>query len=304
MIQWQDITLPREWTLEQVAPPAKPIFDELDLTKIAQYTDGTVKIFFDDTKCFPINKPLRINEGRKSFAGSESFVKRNTDVEEFLKKNFEPLDLKLKGVASNNSQVSNTYYSTKPEFLSKDDQEEEEDAKSEASSGSDFPPIEPPPPFKHLRVINLMDMDCETPAFQIDMVALSNEFFSKANHDKRKYYQSTFAQFEKDRIKRNLREKMNLLKQHILFFDYLENYYVSRNEAHTNYLNVTKKSAFVKHDKTVVKSSHPSLEAIFITCKNDKESTKVKASPFKIADEKNPHLGKSTIEEICSSVGT
>ncbi|KAL4602868.1 hypothetical protein ACB092_10G084100 [Castanea dentata] len=288
MIQWQDITLPREWTLEQVAPPVKPVFDEFDLTKIAQYTDGTVKIFFDDTKCFPTNKPLRINEGRKSFAGSESFVKRNSDVDEFLKKNFEPLDLKLKGVDSNNSQVSNTYYSTKPEFLSKDDQEEEEDAKSEAPSGSDFPPIEPPPSFKHLRVINLMDMDCETPAFQIDMVALSNEFFSKANRDKRKYYQSIFAQSEKDRIKRKWREKMNLLKQHILFFDYLENYYVSRNEVHTNYLNVIKRSAFVKHDKTVVKSNHPPLETVLITCKNDKESTEVKASPFKIAEDKTP----------------
>ena len=200
------------------------------------------KIFFDDTKFFPTHKPLRINEGRKSFVGSESVVKRNADVDEFLEKNFEPLDLKLKGVASNNSQVSNTYYSTKPEFLPKDDQEEEEDAKSEAPSGSDFPPIETPPPFKHLRVINLMDMDVETPAFQIDMVALSNEFYSKANRDKRKYYQSTFAQSEKDRIKRKWREKMNLLKQHILFFDYLENYYVSRNEVHTNYLNVIKKN--------------------------------------------------------------
>ncbi|KAL4614875.1 hypothetical protein ACB092_07G084200 [Castanea dentata] len=278
-----------EWTLEQVAPPVKPVFDELDLTKIAQYTDGTVKIFFDDTKCFPTNKPLRINEGRKSFAGSESFVKRNSDVDEFLKKNFEPRDLKLKGVASNNSQVSNTYYSTKPEFPSKNDQEEDKDAKSDAPSESDFPPIETPPiHYNHLRVINLMDMDFEIPALQIDMVALSNEFFSKGNRDKRKYYQSTFAQFEKDRIKRKWREKMNLLKQHILFFDYLENYYVSRNEVHTNCLNVIKKFAFVKPDKTIVKSSHPPFETVLITCKNDKESTEVKASPSKIADDKTP----------------
>ncbi|KAL4649961.1 hypothetical protein ACB092_01G051600 [Castanea dentata] len=268
------------------SPPVKPVFDELDLTKISQYTDGTVKIFFDDTKCFPTNKPLRINEGRKSFAGSEGFVKRNSDVDKFLEKNFDKLDLKLKGVASNNSQVSNTYYSTKPEFPS-DINKEEQDAKSNAPSGSDFPPIENLDFENQLRVINLMDMDFEIPAFQIDMVALSNEFFSKANRDKRKYYQSTFAQSEKDRIKRKWREKMNLLKQHF-FFDYLENYYVSRNEVHTNYLNVIRKSAFVKPDKTIVKSSHPPLETILITCKNDKESTEVKASPFKIDDDKTP----------------
>ena len=27
MIQWQDVTLPTEWLLEQESPPAKPIFD-------------------------------------------------------------------------------------------------------------------------------------------------------------------------------------------------------------------------------------------------------------------------------------
>ncbi|KAL4599316.1 hypothetical protein ACB092_11G118500 [Castanea dentata] len=190
MIQWQDITLPKEWTLEQVAPPIKPVFDELDLIKIAQYSDRTVKIFFDDTKCFPTHKPLRINEGRKSFVGSESVVKRNADVDKFLKKNFEPLDLKLKGVASNNSQVSNTYYSTKPEFLPKDDQEEEEDAKSEAPSGSDFPPIETPPPFKHLRLDRIEEKIDEKPSISkpemplIDLPSQRNNIDFKTSQSK------------------------------------------------------------------------------------------------------------------------
>ena len=34
MIQWQDVKLPNDWLLEQESPPAKPIFDELDLTHI------------------------------------------------------------------------------------------------------------------------------------------------------------------------------------------------------------------------------------------------------------------------------
>ena len=48
-----------------------------------------------------------------------------------------------------------------------------------------------------------------------------------------------------------------------------------------------KKSNFVKIDKTIIRSSHPPLEAILITTKKD-EVTKeeVKASPFKIADNK------------------
>ena len=87
--------------LEQESPPAKPVFDELNLTHIQQYHDGTVKISFHD------NQPLRINEGRNSFAGFESISKRDQDLNEFLQKSFEkPIDLKLKGVSSNNSQVS------------------------------------------------------------------------------------------------------------------------------------------------------------------------------------------------------
>ena len=50
-----------------------------------------------------------------------------------------------------------------------------------------------------------------------------------------------------------------------------------------------KKSNFVKIDKTIIRSSHPSLEPILITTKKD-EVTKeeVKASPFKIADDQTP----------------
>ena len=82
MIQWQDVKLPTEWFLEQESPIAKPIFDELDLTHIQQYLDSTVKISFQN------NQSLGINEGRHSFAGSESISKRDQDLNEFLKKNF------------------------------------------------------------------------------------------------------------------------------------------------------------------------------------------------------------------------
>ena len=95
MIQWQDVRLPNDWLLEQESPLAKPVFDELDLTHIQQYLDGTVKISFQN------NPPLRINEGRHSFAGSESISKRDQEINDFLKKNLEKSsDLKLKGISS------------------------------------------------------------------------------------------------------------------------------------------------------------------------------------------------------------
>ena len=69
MIQWQEINLPKQWLLEQESPPAKPVFDELNLTHIQQYLDGIVKISFHD------NQPLRINEGRHSFMDLRVFQK-------------------------------------------------------------------------------------------------------------------------------------------------------------------------------------------------------------------------------------
>ena len=76
-------------------------------------------------------------------------------------------------------------------------------------------------------------------------------------------------------------KKMNHLKKHILFFDFLENHYVSKQ-----HLSVIKKSNFVKADKTIVRSSHPPLEIVLITCQDQK--TEVKAIPFKIADDQTP----------------
>ena len=74
---------------------------------------------------------------------------------------------------------------------------------------------------------------------------------------------------------------MHKLKKHILFFDFLENYYVPKDEVSKNHLNVIKKSNFVKEDKTTVRSTHPPLETVLITC----QKAEVKASPFKIADD-------------------
>ena len=87
----------------------------------------------------------------------------------------------------------------------------------------------------------------------------------------------------KDHVKRKWLEKMNQLKKHILFFDFLENHYVSKDEDSKQHLNVIRRSNFVKEDKTIVRSSHPPLE------------TEVKASPFKIADAQTPII--SIIEQ-------
>ena len=49
---------------------------------------------------------------------------------------------------------------------------------------------------------------------------------------------------------------------------------------------MVKKSNFVKEDKTIVRFSHPPLEIVLIGC----QGTKVKASPFRIANADTPVL--------------
>lgn len=85
-----------------------------------------------------------INERRNSFARSialENLVRRNRDLKYFLESTVKP-DLKLKGGASNNSQVNTPYYTTKNSILSKKKdkvvKKEEEVISSISLTTSDF----------------------------------------------------------------------------------------------------------------------------------------------------------------------
>ena len=92
---------------------------------------------------------------------------------------------------------------------------------------------------------------------------------------------------KKNRVKSKWLEKMNQLKKHILFFDFLENHYVSNDEVSKQHLSMIKKSNFVKEaDKTVVRSTHPPLETVLVNCQDQK--MEVKATPFKISDDQTP----------------
>ena len=72
-----------------------------------------------------------------------------------------------------------------------------------------------------------------------------------------------------------------------MFFDFLESHYVSNDEVSKQHLSVIKKSNFVKaNDKSTIRSTHPPLETIVITCQDKK--TEVNATPFKIFDDQTP----------------
>ena len=162
--------------------------------------------------------------------------------------------------------------------------EEEDDGKSICPFDSDFPPIDNSDYVKQLRVLTVLNEN-----FEVNLVPLYDEFMLSKNRTKRKYFQDNFAQSEKNRVKRKWLEKMNQLKKHILFFDFLENHYVSNDEVSKQHLSVIKKSNFVKAtDKAIVRSSHPPLETVLITYQDQK--MEVKASLFKIADDQTLSL--------------
>ena len=80
---------------------------------------------------------------------------------------------------------------------------------------------------------------------------------------------------------------MNQLKKHILFFDFLENHYISNDEVTKQHLSMIRKSNFIKvANKAIVRSSHPPLETVLINGQDQK--TEVKATPFKISDDQTP----------------
>ena len=167
---------------------------------------------------------MKKNFSKPTDLKSESISKSDQDLNEFLEQNFEkPVDLKLKGIS--NDKVSTVYYSTKPETsspYSKPASEEEDDSKSVCPSDGDFPPIDDSDYIKQLWVLTVLNEN-----FEVDLVPLYDEFMLSKNRIKRKYFQDNFAQSEKNRVKRKWLEKMNQLKKHILFFDILENHYVS-----------------------------------------------------------------------------
>ena len=76
---------------------------------------------------------------------------------------------------------------------------------------------------------------------------------------------------------------MNQLKKHILFFDFLENHYVSNDEISKQHLSVIRKSNFVKAaDKAIVRSSH--------TMKNSKMKNSKKKKKKELKSEKKKKI--------------
>jgi hypothetical protein len=145
MIQWDDVSLPNEWLLENVAKPSRVVTKTSDVDIIQQYLDGSVKINFSDLNVSSgrIQRPLVIEAKRNSFAGpatTEGFQKRDKEIDELLSAS----DLKLKGVATNsaNSQISSAFYSTKTHPPTHKD----DDSDSVSPSTSNMNGHLPPPP--------------------------------------------------------------------------------------------------------------------------------------------------------------
>ena len=76
-------------------------------------------------------------------------------------------------------------------------------------------------------------------------------------------------------LKGNGKKKINQSKKHILFFDFLENYYVPKDEVSKNHLNVIKKSNFVKEDKTIISSIYIYICTLFEKTKKKKSKCQV-----------------------------
>ena len=88
---------------------------------------------------------------------------------------------------------------------------------------------------------------------------LFNEYRFVKSNEKRRFNHAIFKNQEKTYVKRKWKEKMHELQKHILFFDFVENYYIPQNIPKKNSLNMVNKSNFAKEDKIIVRSGHPPI---------------------------------------------
>ncbi|KAG7954930.1 hypothetical protein I3843_11G046100 [Carya illinoinensis] len=227
-------------------------------------SDGTVKISFDPTPATSFRRNSFARSKSSFNPAAEDCERRDQNLNIFLKdfaKAAQPIlnnsDLKMKGL-STSSQITSAFYSAKDVETSKgksikeEANKDDEDTSTLSPTASDMAASIVPLP-SQLNVINRN-------YFEIDLISLFKDYNSKENRDKRKTYHATFSKLEKSRVKRKWKEKMNTEQKHILFFDFLENDYVSKNS-----LNVLKIDFVKEEGRTTVKSSHPLSEAIVIS---------------------------------------
>ncbi|XP_050289240.1 uncharacterized protein LOC126727561 isoform X7 [Quercus robur] len=88
--------------------------------------------------------------------------------------------------------------------------------------------------------------------FEFDYIALFNEYKSPKNKEKRDCYHASFDRMEKIRIGEKWIEKMHALQKHILFFDFIENYYTSKSVVSTK-KPVTPVDSFKKPVSSTIK---------------------------------------------------
>ena len=75
--------------------------------------------------------------------------------------------------------------------------------------------------------------------------------------------------------KRKWKENNKSIEKTYLVFDFLENYYVPKDEVSKNHLNVIKKSNFVKEDKTIISSIYIYICTLFEKTKKKKSKCQV-----------------------------
>ncbi|KAG7947754.1 hypothetical protein I3843_14G110100 [Carya illinoinensis] len=275
MLFWKDVTLPDEWVLKQELPPREVPAQNSDLRWVQQYLDGTINIAFDQPS---------IKERRNSFAGSRSSFGSEQDLRD---KNLERY---LKDHDNPTRSIMIRELHPKEGKSIKEEVQVEDDAESTSPTASDMVA----PVHSSLMVLDKALDDLDSELLVIDMVNLHADFMSKENHDKRKTYHRIYSISEKQNIRKEWKKKMYKDNKHILFFDFLENHYVSKKDDSKQYLNVLKSSFTKEEGRKVVKTSHPPLETILVSVKGKE----VKASPFKISDPEQNNFVNQTLHTI------
>ena len=201
-INWKDINLPNDWLLENENHPRKVQNNAINLERIQEYLDGSVRISFDQ----PRFRNLHIRDDSKSRDDNKSQTSYSTRKDDDL---IPRRNLKLKEIDTT-SQVSKPCYTATSNF--NDDEDQHSPTQTDFETGS----------VNH----QLLTINKD---YKTDMIKLGEDFESKENRTKRRAYREKYSPREKDKIIRKWKTLMNEIRTDIKFFDYLDNYYKKIN---------------------------------------------------------------------------
>ena len=252
-IQWKDITLPKKWQLEAVAPTPK--IENIEPDFIAQNIDGTVIISFSNN-----DRHIDTLTPKSSFSSRTPF----SDSRPLPSQNLPPvIHLPPINTKKNLVQTKTAYYL----------------ADTTQPTPNVHQPLYQPQPQPnsptHIDVLGFTDdrqINVLTKEFVLDKELLKHDYLKPENSDRKNQFFAEYNEHERNNLRTKYYEMMIDLQTHFSFFNFLD-YHNKKISVIEKILSWTK---IENHEN--VYQTYPPFESIIL---NQNSGVQVLATPIK-----------------------